>query len=68
VVDDLAATHRDRDRIEVENVSANRLRTQCRKPARGSVGPGQPLHPATCVQQPLDERAAEKPGAAGDKD
>jgi hypothetical protein len=67
VVDDLAATHRRRERIEVENVSANGLRAQPGEHVRRGVRAGQSLDLAAGAQQPLDERAAEKPRAARDE-
>jgi hypothetical protein len=67
VVDDLAAAHRGRERFQVEDVAANRLSAEFAKRARRVVGPGQGLDLAPVGEEPLDDRTADEPSAAGDE-
>src|SRR5439155_2274849 len=68
VVDDVAAAHRGRQLLAVDDVTPHRLCAQRAELARRGVRPGERLHLAAGAQQPLHDRAAEKPGATGNED
>jgi hypothetical protein len=67
VVDDLAAAYRGRQRVRIQDIPANGLCAQLAERPRRIVGPGQGLDRAPVGEEALDDRPAEKPGAAGDE-
>jgi hypothetical protein len=67
VVDDLAAAHRGRQRVGIQDIPANWLCAQLAERPRRIVGPGQGLDRTPVGEEALDDRPAEKPGAAGDE-
>jgi hypothetical protein len=67
VVDDLAAAHRGRERLGVEDVAADRLRPQRPERARRLVGPHEHLDCAPFGEKALNDGPAHEPAAAGDQ-
>ena len=65
---DVAAGGAGGERGAVAEVAAHRLGAERRDPRGGGVGAGQRPHRPSFGDQPLDQPAADEPGAAGDED
>jgi hypothetical protein len=67
VVDDVAAAHRGRQRLGVQDVPAYGFGAHLAQRLRRVLGPRQRLDLTPVGEETLDDRAADKPGAAGDE-
>jgi hypothetical protein len=68
VVDDLAAAHRGRQRLGVQDVPSDGLRAKLLQRSCRLVGPRQSLDRTPVGEKALDDRPADEPRAAGDED